>query len=239
MKKSIIFLLLVLSAQGINTTFAQNCDLSKTERRQIKTMLEEEKLAREVYLDFHAKWNKPIFKNIAEAEQRHLTTLLVLARNCSIDIPGTVKNKKTGRFNKKELQHFYDKAIIDGSHSLAQALKTSAKLEEMDIHDLVKARETTENTMLIQQYDHLLAASGNHLRAFTKHLRESGLQYEPTVLPKNKYEEIINEGNEKPKCGEKKGVSCKESKSKEGCCQSKSAQTKGGKKACCKATTGS
>lgn len=239
MKKSIIFFLLVLSAQVVHTTFAQNCDLSKTERRQLKTMLEEEKLAEEVYSNFHEKWNKPIFKNIAEAEQRHLTSLLELAGKCSIDIPGTVEHKKVGKFNKKELQQFYDKAIIEGSNSLVQALQISATLEEMDIHDLMKARKDAQNTLLIQQYDRLLAASGNHLRAFTKHLRESGIENGPTVLSKQKYEEILSEGIEKPKCGEKKGAACKGVQSKKGCCAGKSAQEKGSKKACCKAKTDS
>ncbi len=48
-------------------------------------LLEEEKLARDVYESFYVKWGAAEFSNIAASEQRHLNSVLRLVEKYGLD----------------------------------------------------------------------------------------------------------------------------------------------------------
>lgn len=69
MKKSFLILSLVIMVVGVS--FA-GITLSASEANSILFMVEEEKLARDVYLTLYDKWGLITFSNIARSEQRHV-----------------------------------------------------------------------------------------------------------------------------------------------------------------------
>ena len=64
-------LLMLLSLNSIG----QNASLSDNIINDMKYMLEEEKVARDVYEYLGNKWNLRIFQNIQQSEQRHFETM--------------------------------------------------------------------------------------------------------------------------------------------------------------------
>jgi hypothetical protein len=52
--------------------------LTDAEIAGLKLMREEEKLARDVYMELYDKWNLPIFNNIANSEQTHTDAVKTL-----------------------------------------------------------------------------------------------------------------------------------------------------------------
>lgn len=170
-----------------------------SEKEDVLYMLEEEKLARDVYLAMEQKWGSTIFNHISSAEQTHLDLMLTLAMHLNLDIPASIKYDEKGIFKNKDLQSLYNELIATGNQSLANALKAGGKIEETDIRDLQVALLNTKNEFSISVYERLMSASENHLRAFTRNLKMQDIDYEPIILPKGDFDKIISESNSKPK----------------------------------------
>jgi hypothetical protein len=153
-----------------NSTASANCDfnaiLTETEIQNLMHMREEEKIARDVYLSFYEKYNMQIFSNIAKSEQRHMDAVLGLIEGYGLTDPA--EGKDIGEFTP-DFQTLYDALIAEGT-SLTKALEVGVKIEEMDIDDLTECLSETETANIIQVYSNLLAASQNHLKAFTSKL---------------------------------------------------------------------
>ncbi len=147
-----------------------NCDFTATltdaEIATLMHMREEEKLARDVYNKFYELYNMPIFRNIAISEQRHMDAVLNLIVGYELADP--VADKGPGEFTPA-FQNLYDELIAKGTN-LTEALKVGVEIEELDIADLEKAIESTEVANILRVYNNLLAASRNHLSAFSSKL---------------------------------------------------------------------
>lgn len=144
-----------------------NCDFSATlndaEKANLLHMREEEKLARDVYNKFYELYNMPVFRNIGISEQRHMDAVLNLLTGYGLTDP--VAGKGPGEFTPA-FQPLYDELIATGTN-LTEALKVGVRIEELDIADLEKAINATEVPTLLRVYNNLLAASRNHLAAFS------------------------------------------------------------------------
>ncbi|ANF23423.1 DUF2202 domain-containing protein [Thermococcus piezophilus] len=167
-------------------------DLSQEEIDGLLWMREEEKLARDVYLTFYEMYGLPIFYNIAQSEQTHTDTVLVLIEKYNLTDPAT---DEIGVFTNPELQALYDQLVEMGSQGLVDALKVGALIEETDIADLEEWTEKTDNADIIQVYESLKAGSKNHLRGFVSVLANYGVTYEPQVISENYYQEVISSAN--------------------------------------------
>ena len=208
------------------TLFGQMDVIGDTEISDALYMLEEEKLARDVYVALGEKWDKKIFSNISSSEERHIASVRALAEKNNIIIPPSVISDSKGVFDNQDLQTLYDELIATGSQSLVAALQVGAKIEELDIKDLDMAMANTENVDLQDLYRPLKKASEKHLRAFVKNLDKQGIDYTPVILSKLQFDNIISAKNAKDKScsGDKKNSKCKKkkgSKKKKGCCSAK------------------
>lgn len=216
--KKLWFLMLSLLVIPLTKVAAQTASVA--EDQQIIDLLEEEKLANEVYVALYEKWAHHSFQNISSAEERHLEMMKQLAVNRDLKIPASVLEGKTGIFQNERLQNLYKQLMEDGRKSLADALKVGALIEETDIRDLKLAVAGTKDAAAIQVYTALISASENHLRAFTRNLSREGITYTPQMLAKTDYQAILNgeqtcSGACKPGNGQGKG------KGKAKCCSSK------------------
>jgi hypothetical protein len=153
-------------------------------------MREEEKLARDVYTAMQKKWGATLFTNIARAESQHMKALGGLLSR--YNIPDPIVNNAPGAFSNPKFQQLYQSLVNTGSASLMDAMKVGLKIEEMDIADLRKAIESTDNNDLKRVYQNLEQGSQNHLRAFSMQLKKLGGTYTATSLNQNDFDSIAN-----------------------------------------------
>lgn len=151
-------------------------ELSAAEIATLKWMREEEKLARDVYIELNAFWPAQIFVNIAESEQRHFDALGVKLALYGIADPAT---DQVGVFTDPELQALHDELLALGMVSRVAALEVGVTIEETDMIDLQAAIDGTTSVPLQVTYEHLLTGSEHHLASFIKELEAAGVVYEP------------------------------------------------------------
>jgi hypothetical protein len=162
--------------------------LSAEEASTLLWMREEEKLARDVYLTLDMQWNLVVLERIAVSEQRHFDALGgKIERYALTDpvLPGV------GNFSDPELQSLYQDLLAMGFESSAQALVVGATIEDLDIFDLQRAIDETDEPDLKRTYGHLLEGSKHHLRAFVRELRALGLDYEPQYIDPLFFDAIV------------------------------------------------
>jgi hypothetical protein len=159
-------------------------------------MREEEKLAHDVYVSLYTQWNLPLFQNIANSEATHTAAIKVLLDRYGIADPAA--GNGVGEFSNPDLQKLYDQLIVQGSKSMADALKAGAAIEEIDILDLQTRVAQTTNADIVRVYGNLMRGSENHLRAFASTLQgQAGETYVPQHLGATAYEAIVNTSNQR------------------------------------------
>ena len=144
--KNVVVLLSIFSFLflGQNGWAQKTASLSENEKDGIQFMLEEEKLARDVYLALNEKWETTVFSHISNSEQKHVDKMKKLATQFGLEIPATVAKDQHGKFQNKDLQNLYDKLVKTGNTSLEEAFRVGAKIEELDIRDLNEAMAVTK-----------------------------------------------------------------------------------------------
>lgn len=164
--------------------------LSAEEIAGLSFMREEEKLARDVYLNMADLWDARVFSNIAASEQKHMDAVGTLLTRYGIADPAA--GNGIGEFSNAELQALYDDLMVMGSQSLTDALQVGALIEETDIEDLIHELAVVKHSDIKRVYTQLEQGSENHLRAFTSNLSVQGAAYEPQVLDQETYGDIAS-----------------------------------------------
>ncbi len=168
--------------------------LDDEEKAGILLMREEEKLARDVYNALYEKWNIPVFRNIAGAEQTHMDAVGMLIERYNLTDP--VSRDIPGKFDNPELQKLYNSLTVEGKESLENALRVGATVEDLDISDLKKLIAKTDNDDIKIVYQNLEKGSRNHLRSFVYQLKREGANYSPQYISKEYYNKIITTDRE-------------------------------------------
>ncbi|HCD51515.1 MAG TPA: ferritin [Balneolaceae bacterium] len=173
----------------IETASIEN--VTTEELESLTFMVEEEKMARDVYITLYSKWGQRAFNNISSSEQKHMDAVKNLLEVYEMTVPSTLET--VGEFENELLQDLYDDLIAQGSESLVEALKVGALIEEVDIIDLDDLRATVVAEEAINYvYEQLRKGSENHLRAFVKNLTKQGVTYEPQLMSEEDYTAIVN-----------------------------------------------
>ncbi|GET21467.1 DUF2202 domain-containing protein [Prolixibacter denitrificans] len=165
-------------------------DLTDEEVASLQFMIEEEKMARDVYLEMNDLYGLKVFSNISNSEQRHMDAVLFLIDGYNVINPAS---DELGVFVNETLAQLYADLIIQGEVSLEEALKVGALIEETDIVDLNNWLEKVGNANVEIVYANLLKGSTNHLRAFVRNLASLGITYEPQVMDADAYNAIIGQ----------------------------------------------
>jgi len=164
--------------------------LSTDEADGLLYMVEEEKLARDVYLTLYNQTGLTVFSNIAQSEQRHMDEVLGLIEKYNLTAPDTLD--QVGVFQNPDLQALYDKLIEMGSKNITSALEVGALIEETDIKDLQDWMAKSDNADIKNVYERLMNGSDHHLKAFTGTLEAYGVTYTPQVLSEDEYKAILD-----------------------------------------------
>lgn len=161
--KTVIILLVLFSMNS----FSQNTSQTEQTVADMKFMLEEEKVARDVYEYLDEIWNLRVFNNIKQSEQQHMDMIQTLLDDNNFEYK---LSDKRGVFLNDDLQKMYNNLIEKGGKSVHDAFLVGILIEEADIADLEKAIANTNDEYIRQVYSNLLRASNNHLRAFNRQL---------------------------------------------------------------------
>lgn len=137
---------------------------------QLLYLIEEEKLAHDVYLAMYEKYGARVFGNILKSENNHQSRVLTLLESRNIPDP---RSETVGVFTNQSLQKLYNDLIAQGNQSLTEAYKVGVAIEELDIADIKEDLSTLDpsQTDVKSALEALLRGSENHLRAFSRQVR--------------------------------------------------------------------
>lgn len=129
-------------------------------------MVEEEKLAYDVYAQMFQLYGLKIFENISESEGRHVAAVSRLIDKYGLENPALINPE--GVFVNEELQSFYNELIETGMLSKNEAINAGVLFETEDIADL----QAYLNNVIVSEdirkvYTSLLNAASRHLEVFT------------------------------------------------------------------------
>ena len=146
--------------------------LTDAERAGLLYMVEEEKLAHDVYVTLGEEWGLQTFENIPSSETTHMARVQDLLDAYGIADP--TEGLGIGEFADPTFTALYDQFVARGMTSVTEALAVGAEIEELDIVDLDARMAGTEVAAIDAVYAELRSGSENHLRAFTRALDASG-----------------------------------------------------------------
>ena len=130
-------------------------------------LIEEEKLAHDIYQELGAIWGSQVFSNILQSETGHQDQVLALLAARQIDDP---RSTAIGVFDDPDLQKLYDQLLAKGKLSITDAFEVGVIVEERDIADITEMLAGTLDADVIATLERLRNASENHLRAFNRQL---------------------------------------------------------------------
>lgn len=172
------------TASGVTTG-----PLTQAEKEALVYMVEEEKLARDVYNFLAEKWSYPLFGNIARSEQIHMDAVSTLINRYGLTSP---LSAQAGVFSNSDLQALYTQLTQKGSLSLADALRAGGAIEELDIADLQSRLAGMTHSDIQQVFNNLMLGSYNHLQAFANvYETETGKVYTPQSLSSEAFQVAI------------------------------------------------
>ncbi|WP_438853424.1 DUF2202 domain-containing protein [Agromyces sp. M3QZ16-3] len=128
-------------------------------------LIEEEKLAHDVYVVLADLWGAQVFANIVDSETTHQDLVAPLLSARGIDDP---RSSDVGVFTDPDLQALYDELVARGSTSLDEAIQVGIAIEEKDLADLGAAMASEDEADVISVLERLYAGSENHLAAFER-----------------------------------------------------------------------
>ncbi len=138
--------------------------LTATEASGLQYMVEEEKLAHDVYTVLADRYPDAPFAVIAQSEQRHQAAIERQITRAGLTDP--TSTRAAGVFENPDLQRLYNTLVNRGTTSRAAALQVGALIERTDIADLQARSSVTRDAAIKRVYSHLAQASEQHLRIF-------------------------------------------------------------------------
>lgn len=134
---------------------------------QLSYLIEEEKLAHDVYTVMYETWGARAFGNILNSEANHQGQVLTVMSSLNVADP---RSSELGVFTDPELQALYNDLIAKGLKSVTDAYEVGVAIEELDIADLSDMLSTATDPNVISMMENLRRGSENHLRAFNSRL---------------------------------------------------------------------
>jgi hypothetical protein len=135
------------------------------QKLQLQYLVEEEKLARDVYAYFAANVTSMKFANIARSEQTHMDQIAAILKTYKYFNPTLAR--APGVFRDASLQSLYNELIASGKVGIVEAFEVGVAIEQLDIKDIEEMLEDSMPADMKYALGRLLAGSKNHLAAFS------------------------------------------------------------------------
>lgn len=146
---------------------ATDMTLSAEQIQTLSYLIQEEKLAKDVYTTLYNQWWNQKFANILSSEDKHRSQLATIFTTYNITNP--IVSEEVWVFANEELYQLYQQLIKQGKQSEADALQVGITIEQKDIKDIESMMELfidyPDITLVLQN---LLKGSQRHLQAFQK-----------------------------------------------------------------------
>jgi len=168
-----------------------------TDEKLLQKMYEEEKMSYDLYTEFFNRWGLSVFDQVRESEAIHMLRIKELMNVKDMPQGTGVSGEDRGVYENKEIQSLYDEYTVLGNISDITALETAALMEENDIKSLRERIRTQSDDRVLKTFTQMERASCNHLKAFVKSLKISGVEYQPAVLSQTDFDNILNNVKEK------------------------------------------
>jgi hypothetical protein len=165
-KFGVMALLVLVSGIGLSPISNAVTKPTAAQKLELKYLVEEEKLARDVYTYLSENVTTQRFANILKSEQTHMDSLANLMKTYNIYNP--TLTRKPGVFQNTKLQTLYKDLIKKGSVDYASALSVGIAIEKLDIADIKKMLKSTMPADMKFVLENLLKGSQNHLAAFRR-----------------------------------------------------------------------
>lgn len=142
---------------------------STADNDRLLFLIEEEKLAHDVYTAMYEEYGVRVFSSISRSETTHQTRLLDLLDARGLDDP---RSSEIGVFKNTDLQKLYDTLIAQGNQNVTEAYKVGVAIEQKDIADIEEDLKNIDagHTDIVDALNALLRGSRNHLQAFNRQL---------------------------------------------------------------------
>ncbi len=136
------------------------------QKLQLQYLVEEEKLARDVYLFLAESVTSTKFANIVRSEQTHMDLIGVVLKTYRYFNP--TLTRAPGVFRDKTLQALYTALTAKGSADVWAAYQVGIEIENLDISDLKNMLDDPMPADMKLALERLLNGSINHLSAFSR-----------------------------------------------------------------------
>ena len=138
--------------------------LTSQQKATLASIAEREKLSRDLYAAYAARYHIPVFTRIAAAETRHLDAIRTVLAAYGVADP--TAGKAAGTFATPAVQASYNRLLAQGTASQDAALRAGQAAERVDIAALSTALKGLTAPRLQNVYTNLLDASRTHLATF-------------------------------------------------------------------------
>lgn len=189
MKKIFILYLLIFAAFAINAQSLIGNHL-KSKESIVLYLLEQEKLAHDVYRTLDTMWVTDIFNRVANEEYQHVSKLSAVAAEFMINVPNHFNEYPIGQFIDTKLRRLYGELMHAANFSLEDAYRACATLEERKIVDLKMALKEPNFELENLTYKALLVGSEDNFKVFVRALNELNTAYTPVLLSPAEYEAL-------------------------------------------------
>ena len=129
-------------------------------------IVQEEKLAHDLYVQLARTSGAVQFQNILNSESTHIS--LVQGLLATYNIVDPTIGLAEGEFVDQELQALYDSLLASGSVDRAGAIAAGIAVEEKDIADIEVMLASDLPSDVVSVLERLLSGSQNHLAAFLR-----------------------------------------------------------------------
>jgi len=140
-------------------------ELSEAQVEDLVYMVNEEKMAHDVYAAMADLYGVRMFANIADSEARHFEAV-----NTVLERYGYETQALDDPFTNDVITELYDELMAQGSESLDEAIAAGLLIEQTDLADLESRMAELETSApdAFEMYTHLLAGTQNHLATFER-----------------------------------------------------------------------
>lgn len=153
-------------AQDSDETIADPSLNSANVDELLTFIVQEEKLAHDLYVQLASTSGAVQFQNVLNSESTHISLVQGLLTTYNIVDP-TV-GLAEGEFVNQDLQTLYDTLLASGSVDRAGAIAAGIAVEEKDIADIEVMLASELPSDVVSVLERLLSGSQNHLAAFLR-----------------------------------------------------------------------
>ena len=157
----------VVASPPDNTSAQTVATHQQTQEEMIVYLLEEEKLAHDIYTVMYERYGAKVFGNILNSESTHQSKVMALLETRNITDP---RSSELGVFTNQELQQLYNTLKSQGLTCAEEAYKVGVIIEEKDIADITKQLASATDNDILTALESLRTGSENHLRAFNRQI---------------------------------------------------------------------